>query len=41
MSGYTGEGRGTANLPTDLPMIAKPFDEATLLQAIAQALRAG
>ena len=41
MSGYTGEGRGTSNLPTDLTIIAKPFDEATLLHAIAQAVHAG
>jgi PAS domain S-box-containing protein len=40
MSGYTGEGRGTSNLPGDLTIIAKPFDEATLLHAIAQAVRA-
>ena len=31
MSGYTGEGRGTANLPSDLPIVSKPFDQATLL----------
>jgi PAS domain S-box-containing protein len=41
MSGYTGEGRGTANLPTDLTIIAKPFDAATLLHAIAHAVRSG
>ncbi|GAA0926372.1 hybrid sensor histidine kinase/response regulator [Virgisporangium aurantiacum] len=41
MSGYTGEGRGTSNLPSDLTIVAKPFDEATLLHAIAKAARAG
>jgi hypothetical protein len=41
MSGYTGEGRGTSNLPSDLTIVSKPFDEATLLHAIAKAARAG
>jgi PAS domain S-box-containing protein len=39
MSGYTGEGRGTANLPSDLPIVSKPFDQATLLAAIRRAIR--
>jgi PAS domain S-box-containing protein len=40
MSGYTGEGRGTANLPRDLPLVGKPFDQATLLREIRRALQA-
>ncbi|GIJ48001.1 hypothetical protein Val02_48870 [Virgisporangium aliadipatigenens] len=38
MSGYTGEGRGTSNLPIDVPRLHKPFDERGLLQHVGQAI---
>jgi signal transduction histidine kinase len=37
MSGYTGEGRGTGDLPADITIVSKPFDRATLLDALGQA----
>jgi PAS domain S-box-containing protein len=41
MSGYTGEGRGTTNLPVEIPRLHKPFDESALLRHIGLALRTG